>query len=113
MNQRVEINVSYFALFYENLVDDYVTRRAAFRADHLRRAQAARQRGELLLAGAFTDPTDRALLIFQAPDRSVVEEFARNDPYVTNGLVGRWEVRPWAVAVGDEAAAAGTQETAR
>jgi len=37
-----------------------------------------------------------------ASDRSVVEAFARNDPYVTNGLVTRWEVRPWAVVVGNE-----------
>ncbi len=32
----------------------------------------------------------------------MVEEFARNDPYVLNGLVTRWEVRPWAVVIGDE-----------
>ena len=31
-----------------------------------------------------------------------VEEFARKDPYVTGGLVTRWEVRSWAVVIGDD-----------
>ena len=89
----------YFALIYE-AVPDYVERRAAFRAQHLRVAAAATERGELLLGGAFADPVDRALLIFRAPDRAVVEDFARNDPYVVNGLVASWEVREWSVVVG-------------
>jgi len=94
--------MKYFALFYD-VVDDFVSRRSAYREEHLRLAREAHRRGELLLAGALADPPDRALLVFRAADRSVVEEFARHDPYVTNGLVTRWEVRPWAVVVGDDA----------
>jgi uncharacterized protein YciI len=93
--------MQYFALIYY-VVDDYVARRAAFRAEHLRLAREAHRRGELLLGGAFTEPADRALLVFRVASRSAVEEFARNDPYVMNGLVTRWEVRPWAVVVGGE-----------
>ena len=90
----------YFALIYDDLVEDYVTRRAQFREAHLGRAKAAQARGELLLGGALADPVDTALLVFQADDQSVVEEFARDDPYVVNGLVGRWAVRPWTVVIG-------------
>ncbi len=93
--------MKHFALLYY-VVDDYVSRRAAYREAHLRLAGEAYRRGELLLAGAFSDPADRALLVFRASDRSVVEDFARHDPYVTNGLVTRWEVRSWTVVVGNE-----------
>lgn len=96
----------YFALFYET-VDDYVARRAEFRARHLDAAREAHARGELLLAGALDDPVDRALLIFRAPDKSAVEEFARRDPYVRGGLVRRWEVRPWTVVIGNDPAEPG------
>jgi len=89
----------YFALIYDT-VPDYVERRSAFREQHLRVAKAATERGELLLGGALADPVDRALLIFRADNRGVVEEFARNDPYVVNGLVARWEVRDWTVVIG-------------
>jgi hypothetical protein len=41
-------------------------------------------------------------LVFRAPDRSIVEGFARKDPYVVHGVVVRWEVRPWTVVVGNE-----------
>jgi len=61
--------------------------------------QVLSERGELILAGALGDPADRALLVFYAQDRSVAEEFARNDPYVTSGLTARWEVQPWAVVI--------------
>jgi uncharacterized protein len=97
--------VNYYALLYE-LVGDYLVRRGAFREQHLGYAEEARRRGELLLAGAFADPADRALLVFRAKDKVVVESFARNDPYVINGLITRWEVRPWTVVIGGEAPAA-------
>ena len=93
--------MKYYALFYY-VVDDFVARRAEYREEHLGLVREAHRRGELLLAGAFTDPTDRALLVFRAADRSVAEDFARNDPYVKRELVTRWEVRPWAVVIGDE-----------
>jgi uncharacterized protein len=93
--------MSYYALFYDT-VDDYVARRAEFREMHLLMAREVRERGELLLAGAFDDPVDRALLVFRVDEKSKVEEFARKDPYVVNGLVKKWEVRPWKVVVGNE-----------
>jgi uncharacterized protein YciI len=92
--------MSYYVLIYY-VVDDYLARRAAFRDEHLRLAREAHRRGELLLGGAFSDPADRALLVFRAPDRRAAEDFARNDPYVRNGLVTRWEVRPWTVVIGN------------
>ena len=84
----------YFILFYD-VVDDFPAKRAPFRAEHLHRVQEAHDRGELLMAGALGDPPDRAVLVFRAHDRTAVEEFARGDPYVTGGLVTRWQVRPW------------------
>lgn len=93
--------MNYYALIYET-VDDYVARRAEFREMHLHIAREARERGELVLAGAFDDPVDRALLVFRVDDKRKAEDFARKDPYVVNGLVKKWEVRPWKVVVGQE-----------
>lgn len=89
----------YFALLYD-LTDDYLERRPAFRDEHLALARAARERGELLLAGAFADPADGALFVWTADDPAVVEDFVRHDPYVLNALVTRWTIRPWTVVVG-------------
>ena len=91
----------YYLLLYD-LVDDYVEKRKPLRAAHLEAAQKARARGELLLAGAFSDPVDGAALLFKGEDPTVAERFARSDPYVVNGLVAKWRVRSWNVVVGGE-----------
>jgi len=97
--------MTHFALLYE-AVDDFIERRGVYREEHLRLAREAHARGELFLAGALADPPDGALLIFLADDASTAEEFARNDPYVKNGLVTRWKVKPWNVVIGNEASRA-------
>lgn len=86
------------ALIYD-LVDDYVERRAPLRREHLDLARLAHARGELALAGAFSDPYDQALLVWSTDDRAVVERFVEADPYVVNGLVKRWRIRSWNVVV--------------
>jgi uncharacterized protein YciI len=89
----------YYLLLYE-VVDDYVTRRARYREEHLKLARQALERGELVMAGAYSDPVDGAALVFRCADASTVLRFAENDPYVRNGLVKRWRVRGWNVVVG-------------
>jgi uncharacterized protein YciI len=89
----------YYALFYET-VDGYVERRAPLRDEHLALARAAHARGELVMGGAFADPADAALLVFQGDGPEVAERFAKADPYVRNGLIRKWRVRPWTVVIG-------------
>jgi uncharacterized protein len=93
----------HYLLFYE-VVDDYLSKRTQFRDQHLQRAWEANERGELILAGAFANPVDGAVFLFQGDSPEVAAKFARNDPYVTNQLVKRWEVREWTTVVGENAA---------
>ncbi|SAL70626.1 YciI-like protein [Caballeronia udeis] len=93
----------HFLLIYE-LSADYLERRTAFRDRHLTVAWASAARGELLLGGALEAPVDRAMLLFEADSPAVPEAFARADPYVTEGLVTRWEVRKWNTVAGEGAA---------
>jgi uncharacterized protein YciI len=76
-------------------------RRAQFREEHLKLAQDANENGQLVLAGAFSNPPDKALLIFKVDDKSIIKEFVDNDPYVKNGLIKEWEIREWTVVIGD------------
>jgi uncharacterized protein len=88
----------YFILFYKT-VDNYVERRIPYRAEHLAYATTAHERGELLIAGALAEPADAAVLVFKCNDPAVVRDFATNDPYVKNGLITEWSVRPWSVVI--------------
>ena len=89
----------YFLLFYTTC-EKYIERRAPFRDAHLAVARAAFERGELVLGGALADPPDGAVLLFQGESPAVATAFAKADPYVINGLISSWTVRPWTVVIG-------------
>ena len=91
----------YYVLFYKT-VDNYIEKRTPFREEHLRLANEARNNGTLILGGALADPADEALLVFKSDSPQVAEDFAKNDPYVRNGLIAQWKVRPWTVVVSNE-----------
>ena len=96
--------MKHFLMFYE-FAADYLSRRPEFREEHLAKAWAAHARGELILGGALADPVDGAMLLFAGESPGVAEAFAREDPYVLNGLVSRWRVREWSTVAGTLAAA--------
>lgn len=93
----------HYILFY-NYVPDYLERRGEFRALHFAHAKPYLDSGEMFLGGAFADPADGAVIVFSADTPQVAETFARNDPYVLNGLVTSWKVREWTTVVGKDAA---------
>jgi uncharacterized protein len=61
---------------------------------HKHRLYEFHRRGELLMVGTFGDPQAQGSMSIFA-SREAAEEFARGDPFVTNGVVERWEVRDW------------------
>jgi uncharacterized protein YciI len=88
----------YFALFYD-VIEGFVEKRMPVREEHLLMVREAHARGEIVMAGALGDPPEGALLVFRASSSAVAEEFAGRDPYVRQGLVAGWKVKPWAVVV--------------
>ena len=91
----------YYILFYKT-VDNYVEKRAPYRNEHLALAKSAYESGDLMMAGALAEPADGAVLVFKGDGPHAAEQFALNDPYVKNGLITEWKVRPWSVVVGSE-----------
>jgi len=89
----------YYLLIYE-YVENAVEKRAPFRDAHLGLAREWVETDRLILGGAFADPVDGAVLVFKAESAAAVEEFVRQDPYVANGLVTAWRIRPWTLVVG-------------
>jgi uncharacterized protein YciI len=91
----------YYILFYKT-EDNYIERRAPFRVEHLSLAQQAFENGTLIIGGAYADPPDGVVLVFKGEDPTVAENFAKNDPYVKNGVIKEWQVRNWTVVIGGQ-----------
>ena len=92
----------HYLLFYD-VVPDYAVRRVPYRPAHLAYARPFIERGELVLGGALAEPVDGAVLLFRADSPEVARAFAAADPYVRQGLVTAWRVRPWTTVVGSTA----------
>lgn len=90
----------YYLLIYKT-VEGYIEKRTPFRAEHLALAKAAFERSELVMGGALADPADEAVLVFKGDTPAAAEQFVANDPYVKNGLIQEWKIRPWTVVVGN------------
>ena len=92
----------HYILFYK-FASDYLERRSEFRDQHMALAKASLDRGDFFLGGAFANPADGAAIVFKGSSQEVAESFAKEDPYVINGLVTSWSVREWTTVAGKDA----------
>ncbi|KAG6612232.1 Dimeric alpha-beta barrel [Phytophthora cinnamomi] len=94
----VTTDKKFFILRYE-YVANILERRVPFRSQHLEHALGAKKNGHLVMGGALANPPDAAVIVFTAADKQIVEDFAREDPYVRNDLVTSYSIREWTVVV--------------
>ncbi|GAA2725550.1 YciI family protein [Cellulomonas aerilata] len=75
-------------------VEDFMPLAAANGAAHVRRLHEFHDRGVLLMAGTLQEPMNgEALAVFTSSEGA--EEFVAGDPFVLNGVVASWTIRPW------------------
>lgn len=78
-------------------VPDILERRDPYRAEHLQGAKDMAAERKIVMAGALTDPVDGAIFVFRNVGRDEIEAFVKKDPYVVNGLVPEYHIRPYMV----------------
>ncbi|MDX6427977.1 MAG: uncharacterized protein QOE54_343 [Streptosporangiaceae bacterium] len=95
---RQKVHPLKYVLFYES-ADDVASKAPAHYADHSARAQEFHSRGVLLSIGVFADAQNEgAMAVFTS--REAAEEFAKEDPFVINGVVRDWRVCEWMEVLG-------------
>jgi uncharacterized protein len=101
MRMSTEVNKT-FVLEY-HYCPNILEKRAPFRDAHLKYANACVANNLVVVGGALI-PADkdivRGLIVLKAPDTETVRRFAENDPYVIEGLVTKYDINEWAVAIG-------------
>jgi uncharacterized protein len=82
-----------YVLLYES-ADDVLAKAPAHFEAHSARGQEFHERGALVAYGPFGDPQEQgSMAVFTT--REAAEEFAREDPFVVNGVVRDWQIREW------------------
>lgn len=73
---------------------DGAAKRPLYRQAHLQRLEQWAQKGKVILAGPLTDKTG-SLIVVEAESLEEVQEFAKSDPYMTNGVFQEVTVHPF------------------
>jgi uncharacterized protein YciI len=82
-----------YVLFYKS-ADDVAAKAPLHFAAHSALGQAFHERGSLVAYGPFGNPQEEgSMAVFSS--RETAEDFARNDPFVLNGVVRDWHIREW------------------
>jgi uncharacterized protein YciI len=82
-----------YVLFYDS-ADDVASKAPQHFPAHRARLQEFHARGDLLQVGTFADPQQHgSMAVFRT--REAAEEFAREDPFVLNGVVRDWRILDW------------------
>lgn len=95
---------SYFVIFmtttYRSL-DQVRAKAPDLLAAHLARSKELHAQGSLLMAGAFLDqPGEPIATMAVLTSKEAAEAYAKGDPFVVNGMVSEWSIRPWANLLG-------------
>jgi uncharacterized protein YciI len=81
-------------------VADIAEKRGPYRPGHLALATKYLEAGSIKYGGAYTPNLEGALFVFKST-KSTIEEFVKEDPYYTAGLVPTYSIKEWGVAVGE------------
>lgn len=68
--------------------------RKIHRPAHLANLEPLAQQGRVILAGPLTDKTG-SLMVLEFESQAEAEQFAKQDPYMVNGVFERVEVHPF------------------
>ncbi len=72
----------------------------AVRPEHRQYLQGLRQKGQLAIAGPFTDGSG-GLLIYETASTEEAEQLLRKDPFFREGIFVKWVLRPWNPVMGE------------
>ena len=81
-----------FAAIIEYLQD--ADKVQAIRPTHRQYLTTLKERGQLAIAGPFTDGSG-ALIVYEAASAEEAEKLLKGDPFHQNGIFLKWALRPW------------------
>jgi uncharacterized protein len=67
---------------------------AEVRPVHRQYLTGLKEKGQLALAGPFTDDSG-ALIVYEAASKEDAEKLIKGDPFCANGIFLKWQLRPW------------------
>ena len=93
--------MQFLLLAHDGTDPDALARRMKVREEHLRRISGLKKDGEFLFGGAILDENGKmtgSMIVYEFPDRQALEEMLKNEPYFTEGVWEKTEIKPFRLA---------------
>ncbi len=95
------LSMQFLLLAYDGTDTEALTRRLKVRDEHLRRISGLKKEGEFISGGAILDKEGKmigSMIIYDYPDRQALDEMLKNEPYFTDGVWKKIEIKPFRLA---------------
>ena len=93
--------MQFLLIAFDGTDAEAINRRMMARPGHLERIAVLKKRGEFLLGGAILDDNGMmigSMIVYEFPDRESLDERLREEPYITQGVWKKIEIRPYRLA---------------
>lgn len=93
--------MQFILIAYDDTDPDALQRRLSVREDHLAKIAGLKKNGEFLFGGAMLDEEGKmigSMIVYEFPDRKALDERLKDEPYLTNGVWKKTEIKPFRLA---------------
>ena len=90
--------MQFLLLAYDGTDPEALQRRLKVRDEHLRKISGLKKDGEFLFGGAILDDNGimtGSMVVYDFPDRETLDERLKNEPYITEGVWKKLEIKPF------------------
>jgi uncharacterized protein YciI len=93
--------MQFLLIAYDGTDPGALQRRLKVREEHFKKISQLKKAGEFISGGAILDETGEmtgSMIVYEFPDRAVLDERLKEEPYITEGVWRKIEIRPFRLA---------------
>jgi hypothetical protein len=93
--------MQYLLLAYDGTDSGAADRRLSVRQEHLSKISSLKKSREFLFGGAILNDDEKmigSMIVYELPDRKALDEKLKNEPYITEGVWKKIEIKPFRLA---------------
>ena len=93
--------MQFLLLAYDGTDPQAPQRRLRVREEHFKKIGLLKMKSEFLFGGAILDENNEmigSMIVYDVPDRQSMDKILKDEPYLTNGVWEKIEIKPFRLA---------------
>ena len=90
--------MQFLLVAYDGTDPQALQRRLSVREEHIKRIGLLKKKSEFLFGGAILNENDEmigSMIVYDVPDRQSLDKILKDEPYITNGVWEKIEIKPF------------------